>query len=573
MRAKHVQIDELLRSSDKKLLVLIDDIDRLAPEEICNLFRIIKAIGNFPNVIYLLAFDIDIVSKSLETALIPQGSAQNYLEKIVQVPFALPTPDKIALRNLLFGKLNEIVRGKDEELFDTVYWTNIYFDGIDHFIATPRDVIRLTNVLQATYPCLKGEVNPVDFIAIEAMRIFMSELYDEIRSNQIILTGVGQRSTEMVTNEKKKHIFETWLELLPEEDRVSAKNLLSRIFPAFGSAFGGVIYGSNWNSNWRKELRVCSSDCFHIYFRFSLGADIISNAEIKALLRVAGDKNAFEDILLEYASQTRSDGSSRVRAILERMEDYTKEGISDKDIQSVISTFFYIGDKLLLQNDEPHGMFGFGNEIQISRLIYQLLNRVKEAERFNIINSAIRECQAISLAVHEVIVWGQEHGKFGSTEKHNDYECTFSADNLKLIESNILDKINRYAETECLLSVPVPHLSGILYAWGVWAGTNDPVREWVDRIIKTDKGLISLLPHFGSIRRGQSMGDLAIRKKYRLDPRSLEPYIDPNKIAERLEKIDASGLDMEQGKAVRQFLHEHTLMKMGKNPDTEPWDD
>ena len=40
------KIDELLRSSDKCILVVVDDIDRLVPVEISDLFRTIKATGN-----------------------------------------------------------------------------------------------------------------------------------------------------------------------------------------------------------------------------------------------------------------------------------------------------------------------------------------------------------------------------------------------------------------------------------------------------------------------------------------------------------------------------------------------
>jgi predicted KAP-like P-loop ATPase len=113
------KIDNLLRASDNRILVIIDDIDRLAPDEISDLFRTIKATGNFPNVIYLLAFDIGVVVESLEQTFIPD--AQSYLEKIVQVPFNLPLPDKAALRTLLFAQLSEITAGTDEANFDSVY--------------------------------------------------------------------------------------------------------------------------------------------------------------------------------------------------------------------------------------------------------------------------------------------------------------------------------------------------------------------------------------------------------------------------------------------------------------------
>ena len=562
------RIDELLHSSDNRILVIIDDIDRLAPDEICDLFRTIKATGNFPNVIYLLAFDIGVVVRSLQQMFIPD--ANSYLEKIVQVPFSLPLPDKAALRKLLFARLSEITAGTDEANFDAVYWANAYYSGIDHFIVTPRDVVRLINVLRATYPSVKDEVNPVDFISIEAIRVFMPKLYDEIRSNQDLLAGTSAESGRDNKIEQKKKVFVTWLELLEEGDRDSANKLLSLLFPMFGSAFGGARYGYEWLSSWRRQLRACSPDKFPIYFRFAIGSDSISKAEINALLEVAGDSKAFGELLLKYADQIRSDGSSRVRAILEHLQDYTTKDIHKEDIPAIISTFFYIGDSLLLKCDERGGIFDVGNDIRISRLIYQLLRRIDEATRFEIISSAIESGSAIALITYETVIWGQEHGKFGNDEANPVEDRTFTAEHLNVLEKLAVAKITEAAEDGSLL--PSPNLVGIIYAWHIWTGSYDQVREWANEIIATDDGLISFVEQFGSVRKSQGLSDLTVREKYRLDPKWLEPYIDPNEIADRLTRIrDASQLDAEKMKAVSQFLHEHDLRTRGKDPEREGW--
>ena len=44
---------------------MIDDIDRLQPDELCDLFKAIKGVGDLPNVIYLLAFDHEMVAQTL----------------------------------------------------------------------------------------------------------------------------------------------------------------------------------------------------------------------------------------------------------------------------------------------------------------------------------------------------------------------------------------------------------------------------------------------------------------------------------------------------------------------------
>ncbi len=78
-------ITAILRKAGKRILVLIDDIDRLTPDETRQLFTVIKALADFPNVVYLLAFDREVAVQAIgQQGGIP---CERYLEKIIQVPF------------------------------------------------------------------------------------------------------------------------------------------------------------------------------------------------------------------------------------------------------------------------------------------------------------------------------------------------------------------------------------------------------------------------------------------------------------------------------------------------------
>ena len=68
--------------------MVIDDVDRLTPQEIQELFQLIKANADFPNVVYLVLFERTTVENSVEKVLEVDG--REYLEKIVQVGFDLP---------------------------------------------------------------------------------------------------------------------------------------------------------------------------------------------------------------------------------------------------------------------------------------------------------------------------------------------------------------------------------------------------------------------------------------------------------------------------------------------------
>ena len=180
-------ISKLLREQNKKILVTIDDIDRLTPEEIRQIFRVVKAIADFPNIVYLMAFDKRIAIKALSEQ---NGlSGEEYLEKIVQLPLELPPPDETSFRSMFFERLNKIVGDTPEEEFDKTYWAEIYWGGLDRLISTPRDIVRLTNTLSITYPLVKGEVNPVDFIALESIKVFCPVVYHSISTQSQMFVG------------------------------------------------------------------------------------------------------------------------------------------------------------------------------------------------------------------------------------------------------------------------------------------------------------------------------------------------------------------------------------------------
>lgn len=69
---------------DQRIIVLIDDIDRLRREEVRELVKLVRLTGDFPNIVYVLAFD----RKRVELALGDDDeTGRAYLEKIVQVGF------------------------------------------------------------------------------------------------------------------------------------------------------------------------------------------------------------------------------------------------------------------------------------------------------------------------------------------------------------------------------------------------------------------------------------------------------------------------------------------------------
>ena len=193
--------------------------------------RLIKAVGDLPNIVYFLAFDRQAVADAI--VLTTKINGDSYLEKIVQLPVKLPTPDRISIRTMFSRQLSGILTDKSAARFDRNYFREIALDGIDSFLRTPRDVVRLTNALKLTLPMVEGEVNPADFIALEALRIFRPPVYDQIRSHPEQFAG----STPFEKPEDVTAFHTAWMHNLGEGQEGSAAKVLTRVFPKFESAF------------------------------------------------------------------------------------------------------------------------------------------------------------------------------------------------------------------------------------------------------------------------------------------------------------------------------------------------
>ncbi|WP_144370813.1 KAP family P-loop NTPase fold protein [Vogesella urethralis] len=174
--SKHV-----LEAQRFKTVVFIDDLDRLPAREIVELFRVIKAVADLPNIVYVIAYDRAIVASALDE-IHPGRGGEAYLEKIVQLPYRLPKPTEEKLesynKNALFGSgaVSAVVPEKLEAEMSFRYISQA-------FLKLPRDVKRLQGSL-----CAFGLVpetirmDPLDFMFLEALRIKEHVLWLQLTS-------------------------------------------------------------------------------------------------------------------------------------------------------------------------------------------------------------------------------------------------------------------------------------------------------------------------------------------------------------------------------------------------------
>ena len=170
--ALKIELESHLRLSRKKLLIIIDDLDRLNSKEIKNVFQLIKTNADFKNVFYLLLFQKDIVEKGLSDE-IPDVTGEDFLDKIVQVGLNIPQIDRKLLETeILYPNMDKILKKYEyEESFDNIRWGKINSSGFRPYFNTLRNVKRYLISLDFQFEKFRSigdnEINAVDLIILE----------------------------------------------------------------------------------------------------------------------------------------------------------------------------------------------------------------------------------------------------------------------------------------------------------------------------------------------------------------------------------------------------------------------
>lgn len=286
------RIEAALEKAQKRVLILIDDVDRLDKAEIQLLFKIVKLIADFKYTAYILAFDKDIVASALQERYTGanHNAGEAFLEKIIQIPLHLPAIDKEVLQQICFNDIkNNALTVAEIKLTDEQYRTfrHYYFSAFDEQLCTPRRAKLYDNALLFSLPLLKGDVNPVDLMLIEGVRIFYPSLYETIRNHKSFFAGIFYENSNIHNDpekEKVKNIINTTLNLQQNINKENIIELLKQLFPKLNQLHSKMQYNSDHLSKWDKAQRICSPNYFSKYFLYSVPTGEVADSAISSLL-------------------------------------------------------------------------------------------------------------------------------------------------------------------------------------------------------------------------------------------------------------------------------------------------
>ncbi|MBD8102495.1 P-loop NTPase fold protein [Plantibacter sp. CFBP 8775] len=174
--AAFAELSAEIAKQDKRVIVIIDDVDRLDGTELRALLRVVRLLGRFENVHYLMAYDESTIARMLESTGV-HGASSEFMEKIVQYPFEVP-PVSMVVRRKWSRSVLDSVASADEHSEHRDHLVKILADGLE----TPRAASRLREQMVGLSSLIAvAEVDPLDFTALTWLRINHHAVWDAIR--------------------------------------------------------------------------------------------------------------------------------------------------------------------------------------------------------------------------------------------------------------------------------------------------------------------------------------------------------------------------------------------------------
>ena len=181
--------DQIIKALDKrqeKIVVILDDVDRLSPSEILDILKLVRLTGCFPYLIYIVACDRSQVEKALDNKAY---EGRDYLDKIVQWPYNLPEIPAHKLGELVKVEIERVLKGLgDAVLLDADVWDFACEWIVRPLLTTMRDVRRYANAVWQTLVDLNGQVELVDVLGLEAVRLFLPDTFNRLPDAVDVLT-------------------------------------------------------------------------------------------------------------------------------------------------------------------------------------------------------------------------------------------------------------------------------------------------------------------------------------------------------------------------------------------------
>jgi predicted KAP-like P-loop ATPase len=539
-----------LAKLQKPLLIIIDDIDRLSAPEIKVVFQLVRAVSDFPRLIFLLIFERGTVERALADP--SHASGDEYLEKIVQMPFFVPKIDQTRLQQVLIDEINGTLKQLPATVkFDDRRWWNMFAGGVNVYIDDLRDVYRYSTGFDFHATLFRSgdqlEVNPVDLLGVEALRLFEPELYVRLPQHEnLLLQGPGQSYGGSDHRESSKAELDELLKSARKPD--AAKRILVALFQQIDWLTSSYGYGQGFEAGWQRQLRICSPEIFQRYFVLAIPSGDISVGEVRRLITESADFDAFRDHLVEL------DSRDQLFIAIDRLSIHEPE-IPTVNIGNVVRAVFDVGDAV----PERAPITGLPAVWFIEGFASRLLKRIEDVDiRTAVLTEALRSTTGLYIPSFLVTAESkppEEGERTAPLLPEHKWPPLHEIWRAKL----------RAAAEESALSRQ-RHLAELLFAW---LELDDPadVRAWAAKLASTPSGATKIVNALTTRVRAQGLGDASARTLFETKLDTVEKFLPAEDLEAQISEVSLDELPEEERKSLVAFRRALKARREGRPAD------
>ncbi|MCG8762466.1 hypothetical protein G1K46_06910 [Tenacibaculum finnmarkense] len=360
-------INKKLEDSKYKIVVFIDDIDRLDKDEIYTILKLIKLNANFNNFVYIVALDENHVAKAIGQRYgVDTKDGELFLEKIINIPIHLPKIESADFKQFFEIKLKEVFDNlgfSDENDNEKEAFSEIIREFRVQYFKNGREIIRVLNSFFVGAFAIGKEVNLRDLFWIEYLKVTdniafnVIKKYDSPNIEEKLITNstIIKYSTDILNKDEifKEYSNEILVILFPE-----SKEFMMRM---------ELKGGKNAIEISRLNLKINHPNHFEKYFSYhTIGK--VSVIKKKLILQNIIDENEVE--LKTNLIDLRDNNNLEIHRFYSVIEDF----INDENINYLFFySFLFLNLDIIPESEKD--AFGLTYKLRVIELIASNLDK------------------------------------------------------------------------------------------------------------------------------------------------------------------------------------------------------
>jgi hypothetical protein len=339
-------LSSVTAKAGERILIIIDDIDRLETEECVKTLQLIRQLAAFKGLEFIVAYDKQHLHKMLKK----MGLDFKYLDKIFPNEIDLPQIPERHLIDILINNLRI-----SEEIKKGIYRETGLYNILSREIKTFRDLEKLSQSFNAVYRFLGDNVDPYDLLVLKLLGLKYHKVFHNLKESRAKYLYLSEKSSEPL----QYYFLKEGLSLNNE------KELLEYLFEKAPQEAGGIMKSILvGNLDQLDRLRTLYSHELYFTLGYNYENSKIKLGEFKSFMNTSS-LSGFAEKIEEYCSEDKYEFFIRLlknKYLTDITKVYEKffsiifalraqprfEAISD---QLYIAKL--LSDKLLAQQEEP----------------------------------------------------------------------------------------------------------------------------------------------------------------------------------------------------------------------------